>query len=64
MIMQPTRQRMAILAVQRILRTEKSALAGGVLPLYSKMIATLAATFGPSIRSGKLNFNIGNQFGG
>uniref|UniRef100_A0A1B6C9A1 Symplekin n=1 Tax=Clastoptera arizonana TaxID=38151 RepID=A0A1B6C9A1_9HEMI len=46
-----TRQRMAILAVQRILKTEKNALAGGVLPLYSKMIATLAATFGPAIRS-------------
>ena len=41
---------MAIDAVQRILNTEKAAISGGVLPLYTKMISTLAATFGPTIR--------------
>lgn len=50
------RQKMAIDAVQRILNTEKAAIEGGVLPLYTKMISTLAATFGPTIRQTVMNY--------
>ncbi|XP_054261874.1 symplekin-like [Macrosteles quadrilineatus] len=50
------RQRMAVDAVRRILQTEKSAIMGGVFPLYTKMIATLGTTSNDDVKQTILQY--------
>ncbi|RZF35803.1 hypothetical protein LSTR_LSTR009219 [Laodelphax striatellus] len=49
------REAMSIAAVKRILVSEKSAIAGGILGLRCKMVATMATSFNPVIRKAILD---------
>ena len=40
-------------SIQRILKAEKSAALGGVLPVRNKIVTTLAATFNKRVREGE-----------
>ncbi|XP_008544685.1 symplekin [Microplitis demolitor] len=51
-----TKEKMLLMAVNRILRAEKSAIFGGVATVRSKILTTLAATFKPHIREAVLHY--------
>ncbi|KAH0548751.1 symplekin [Cotesia glomerata] len=50
------KEKMLLMAVNRILRAEKSAIFGGVASARSKILTTLAATFKPHIREAVLRY--------
>ncbi|XP_033207446.1 symplekin [Belonocnema kinseyi] len=50
------KQKMLLMAVQRILNAEKVAVLGGVSAVRSKILTTLAATFNPNIKKEVLNY--------
>ncbi|XP_043283816.1 symplekin [Venturia canescens] len=51
-----TKEKMLLMAVNRILRAEKSAVYGGVAMVRSKILTTLAATFNPYIKEAVLRY--------
>lgn len=50
------KERMLLMAVNRILLAEKTAIHGGVSPVRSKILTTLAATFNPYIKEAVLRY--------
>ncbi|XP_015610116.1 symplekin [Cephus cinctus] len=50
------REKMLLMAVNRILQAEKIAVHGGVAPVRSKILTTLAATFNPYIKEAVLRY--------
>ncbi|EZA61337.1 Symplekin [Ooceraea biroi] len=50
------KERMLLMAVNRILLSEKTAVLGGVSPVRSKILTTLAATFNPYIKEAVLRY--------
>lgn len=51
-----TKEKMLLMAVNRILKSEKSAVYGGVATVRSKILTTLAATFNPYIKEAVLRY--------
>ncbi|XP_046607830.1 symplekin [Neodiprion virginianus] len=51
-----TKEKMLLMAVGRILGAERIAVLGGVAPVRSKILTTLAATFNPYIREAVLRY--------
>ncbi|KAL6436704.1 hypothetical protein ACFW04_004857 [Cataglyphis niger] len=51
-----TKERMLLMAVNRILLSEKTAVLGGVAAIRSKILTTLAATFNPYIKEAVLRY--------
>ncbi|XP_015126326.1 symplekin [Diachasma alloeum] len=51
-----TKEKMLLMAVNRILKAEKSAVFGGVAGVRSKILTTLAATFNPYIKEAVLRY--------
>ncbi|XP_071553781.1 symplekin [Temnothorax nylanderi] len=51
-----TKERMLLMAVNRILLSEKTAVLGGVAAVRSKILTTLAATFNPYIKEAVLRY--------